>query len=627
MSTPGSQRIEFSSPDFSFAHQTSQTFPIGTDTAVIAQAQIEQLRQTEAFLADIESSLHALSKTRRLSEGEEAGRRQARAWRQQAATERAEIEYREQLIACDRPSQHIANAIRWNAICTDPDWCEVGGTPVAFDSVAVIEIPVLASPNVKAQDVPVYRVDDMHFGVQAVAGRSLGSGSAAGSGFVKVLTGARSVYVNNKPVARNASAALINCGPDGLGGVRGALLTEEKPPSPPPAPAQPNEQAPPGQRTSPRLEELKRAEAALQERLVNVDGVDDYIRFDDLYRMMDSGIQGTEGTWTDYLAQATRGVLKAGVAVGEGAVGLGKLAVSASQRQTPTGMMLTTVQAQIAAENIRLGNTTLGTASSAAGDIALAIVVPPEAQTAWKRGDYVEAGTNTGINIATLGGFGNWLRKLTGSGKAADDVVTAGGAGRRADGTAEPEAPTPQTEGPGVHVSPTKPPPDGWATYKTHGIYDDPMASPEGRRLVEEYREQGFSDKHARDKARELLQSGSNLPQAKSVAVGDRFYKLVPEGGSVGPSSAYWATRSEIDALRGLSRDQIASRLGLPLQSQQAPRFDILEIRAQRPTTVFVSRIAPTTQNGWHQTGGGIQSLVIDRSHFSAPVPTGGRLP
>lgn len=263
MSTPTSNRVEFTSPDFSFAHQTTQSFRAGTDPAVIAQTQIEQLRETEAFLADIESSLDALSRTRPLSEGEEAGRRQARAWREQAGRERAEIEYREQLIACDRPSQHIANAIRWNAICTDPDWCEVGGTPVAFDSVAIIENPVLASPNVKAQDVPVYRVDDLHFGVQAVAGRSLGSGSAAGSGFVKVLTGARSVYVNNKPVARNASAALINCGPDGLGGVRGALLTEEKPPSPPPAPAQLNEQPPPGQRTSPRLEDLKRAEAVL----------------------------------------------------------------------------------------------------------------------------------------------------------------------------------------------------------------------------------------------------------------------------------------------------------------------------------------------------------------------------
>lgn len=411
MSTPGSQRIEFSSPDFSFAHQTLQTFPVGTDPAVIARAQIEQLRQTEAFLADIESSLDALSKTRRLSEGEEAGRRQARAWREQAGRERAEIEYREQLIACDRPSQHIANAIRWNAICTDPDWCEVGGTPIAFDSVAVIQNPVLASPNVKAQDVPVYRVDDMHLGVQAVAGRSLGSGSAAGSGFVKILSGSASVRVNNRPVARNASAAQINCGPDGLGGVRGALLTEEKPPTPPPAPAQSNEQAPPGPRTSPRLEELKRAEAALQERLVNVNGVDEYIRFDDLYRMMDSGIQGTKGSWTDYLAQATRGVLKAGVAVGEGAVGLGKLAVSASQRQTPTGMMLTTVQAQIAAENILLGNTTLGTASSAAGNVALSIVVPPEAQTAWKRGDYVEASANTGLNLASLGGLGTLLRK------------------------------------------------------------------------------------------------------------------------------------------------------------------------------------------------------------------------
>lgn len=179
--------------------------------------------------------------------------------------------------------------------------------------------------------------------------------------------------------------------------------------------------------------------------------------------MMDSGIQGTRGTWTDYLAQATRGVLKAGVAVGEGAVGLGKLAVSASQRQTSTGMMLTTVQAQIAAENIRLGNTTLGTASSAAGNMALSIVVPPEAQTAWKRGDYVEASTNTGINIATLGGFGHWLRKLTGTGKAADDLVTAGGASR-ADPNAPKTEPPPLADPPatkpgappseGVHIAP-----------------------------------------------------------------------------------------------------------------------------------------------------------------------------
>lgn len=484
MSTPGSQRIEFSSPDFSFAHQTLQTFPVGTDPAVIARAQIEQLRQTEAFLADIESSLDALSKTRRLSEGEEAGRRQARAWREQAGRERAEIEYREQLIACDRPSQHIANAIRWNAICTDPDWCEVGGTPIAFDSVAVIQNPVLASPNFKAQDVPVYRVDDMHFGVQAVAGRSLGSGSAAGSGFVKILSGSASVRVNNRPVARNASAAQINCGPDGLGGVRGALLTEEKPPTPPPAPAQSIEQAPPGPRTSPRLEELKRAEAALQERLVNVNGVDEYIRFDDLYRMMDSGIQGTKGSWTDYLAQATRGVLKAGVAVGEGAVGLGKLAVSASQRQTVTGMALTTVQAQIAAENIRLGNTALGTASSAAGNMALSIVVPPEAQTAWKRGDYVEAGTTTGINLATLGGgLRSLFKRPTTATQAADDVASGAAAGRAADEAADaagrsaddlakdaaptrPASTATQTEQPGVHVSPTRKLAPGTAEHK-----------------------------------------------------------------------------------------------------------------------------------------------------------------
>jgi hypothetical protein len=114
---------------------------------------------------------------------------------------------------------------------------------------------------------------------------------------------------------------------------------------------------------------------------------------------------------------------------------------------------------------------------------------------------------------------------------------------------------------------------------------------------------------------------------ANPVEIGNRLYKVVPEGRMPGPNSEYWATREEIDALKGLDRDQIANRLGLPLESQQVPRFDVVEIKAMHPTTTFTSKIAPTTQNGWSQAGGGIQTLVTDRSAFTPPVNTGMKLP
>lgn len=67
--------------------------------------------------------------------------------------------------------------------------------------------------------------------------------------------------------------------------------------------------------------------------------------------------------------------------------------------------------------------------------------------------------------------------------------------------------------------------------------------------------------------------------------------------------------------------------IGIPLESQQTTRFEVVEITATRDTTVFQSKIAPTTQNGWPQDGGGTQTLVTDRSAFSSPVPTGKKLP
>jgi hypothetical protein len=218
-----------------------------------------------------------------------------------------------------------------------------------------------------------------------------------------------------------------------------------------------------------------------------------------------------------------------------------------------------------------------------------------------------------------LGGDSRDAGKLVG--EAVSVVLPTGVAKAKAKPKPKP-APTS-----GAAILRKKPPPDGYKTYKTQGVMDDPLASPEGRRLVKHLESQGLDPEAAARRANELMKTGTDLPLANPVEIGDRLYKVVPEGSMPGAKSEYWATRDQIGALEGMSRDQIANRLGLPLESQQAARFDVVEIKAMRPSMTFDSKIAPTTQNGWSQTGGGIQSLVTDRGAFTPPVKTGIKLP
>lgn len=163
-----------------------------------------------------------------------------------------------------------------------------------------------------------------------------------------------------------------------------------------------------------------------------------------------------------------------------------------------------------------------------------------------------------------------------------------------------------------------------WNNYTTHGIADSPLASPEGIRLVNELEPLSYDRRSAILRAEDLMASGSTLPYANPIEVGDVFYKLVPEGGTVGAKSPYWFTESQLAPLRDLPYDQIADRLGLPLASQQGSSFSLVSIRATSPGISFTSRIAPTTELGaggilWQQSGNAQQTLLINRSLFTAP--------
>ncbi len=138
-------------------------------------------------------------------------------------------------------SRHVANESQWKVACTMPDYCQVGNSVVPFDTSAVISKQVMSSPNVKAQDVPVYRVGDLHKGVTGDAGKGIPlSATSQGSGCVKFIDGQNNVKVNCLPVVRHDSRCMINCNAAGIGGTPGKVTTESKPATSQAEPSKPN---------------------------------------------------------------------------------------------------------------------------------------------------------------------------------------------------------------------------------------------------------------------------------------------------------------------------------------------------------------------------------------------------
>ncbi|MEB4631481.1 polymorphic toxin type 15 domain-containing protein [Burkholderia contaminans] len=369
-------------------------------------------------------------------------------------------------------SQHIANESDWKAFCTQPDFCRVGNQVVGFETFAVIDHKQVASPNVKAQGKPVYRVGDTHQGVQADAGQGVVSQTSGGSGYVKILSGQSNVKVNGLPVARNGSACLINCNAEGVGGTTGQIETAYKS-TQSSADDVLNPDAPPGQRTSKRLDDLQRQRAALNDKLINVDDADKVVDFDSANKTLDGWIgeiKGTPGSYADQAAQAGRGLLGFGK---DAVMGIGNLAYSGAKGAvglaqtvgTSAGREAAVLDAQILAENIRIGNITPGTVGNTALNIGKAIVKP--VTDPWSKGQYTESVTRGLAEVITAPLASTKLAKLAKLGEVGDaekaikaeqaiKAEKAAEAERAGQVTKAPEVETPRVpeNEPGVHVKP-----------------------------------------------------------------------------------------------------------------------------------------------------------------------------
>ncbi|MBZ2207614.1 PAAR-like domain-containing protein [Massilia soli] len=518
---------------------------------------------------------------------------------------------------------HIAHSAGWQAICTAPDFCKVGNAVVAFNSFATLDMQQAASPNVKARGTAVYRKGDMIKKVQGDAGKHIVSGTSLGSGHVKILDGHDNVKVNGIPVARHDSRCLINCDASGVGGVQGKLVTERKTVGE--GESTPKDAAPPGERTSEKLAALKKARASVADGMLELDALDEYVNFDQSNQALSdliAQISGTHGTAVGYAAEVARGVLGFGKDLVMGAGELAYEGIKAVPKvvqltQTQKGKALALLDAKIFGENIKIGNITPGTIGRGALDVGKAIILP--VTDPWAKGDYVEAVTRGAAEIGTPG-LG-WLK-----GRSAGRASRVADASKASDAATKfPRSVALQVDN-GVHIRQHKKPEfsGDWDDYLTRGLRADPMATPEGRRMVHEFEKTGLSPAEAVQKTKDLMQTGSTIPLPNPIEIGDKFYKIIPEGGQVGPSSAFWATEAELATLRGASYDQIADRVGIPLISQQGIRFEVVEITAIRQGTSFTSVIAPTKEIGsngviWSQNGGGLQTLLADRSIFSAP--------
>lgn len=165
------------------------------------------------------------------------------------------------------------------------------------------------------------------------------------------------------------------------------------------------------------------------------------------------------------------------------------------------------------------------------------------------------------------------------------------------------------------------------STFKTVGVdrvtADRYLSTAEGERLIRELSSADPTADISKIYARAVEQIGSGATAPKALSINSPLVKIVPEGQTVSPYSPFFTTAAELDAASevGLS---LADYFGLPIKNE-APLYDIYQISPTCPTTVFASKVAPTSELGGLvlRPGGATQYVVPNRSQWSPPVLVG----
>ena len=292
--------------------------------------------------------------------------------------------------------KHIADGeSTFKAIASGPDACQVGNQVVPFDSMQTLDQQKLYNPNTKARGEPILTVGSVIEGTQGNAGQGVVSGTSLGSGNVIVTSGSPTVKANGQPVARHLSDVAMNNGNNA-----GKLYTQAAIPNAPIEGHRTPCNNPP--KTSRQLERLKTELTIVKAAPLNANRLDQYVRFDEASKGLGDAIDQIRpdaggSSLVSGTAGVTRGVLGF---LKDGVLGARRLAYALAKRLAPATQLQDQLEMAMLGENIRLGNVCLEQVQQQARAMGKELVKP--VTDAWARGDYAQAITRGGLELATI---------------------------------------------------------------------------------------------------------------------------------------------------------------------------------------------------------------------------------
>lgn len=115
---------------------------------------------------------------------------------------------------------------RWTIEGIDPDYRLPAGSPVPFDSVAVLADPIDATKKVEGSGSAVYREGDQSKGVIGAVGAAESDGAPPEQAVITLLEGNPRVLTDGRPTVENGSLALIQSARTGPTGALAQVHTE-----------------------------------------------------------------------------------------------------------------------------------------------------------------------------------------------------------------------------------------------------------------------------------------------------------------------------------------------------------------------------------------------------------------
>ncbi len=169
-----------------------------------------------------------------------------------------------------------------------------------------------------------------------------------------------------------------------------------------------------------------------------------------------------------------------------------------------------------------------------------------------------------------------------------------------------------------------------YADFTPQGVKvtNEVMATPQAQAMMAELKagSPGLSDDLANRFIIEWLESGNSLPTAAVVNSETMLLKVVPKGNGVSPTTAFWVSSEQAQALAKMSPQQVGQALGLPAAQAAKMLQNGVEYYAITPKPganpmVFVSEVAQTSQGSIRTTPNTTQIIVPNRTLWSDPKP------